>query len=456
MKKGDAIVVSGLGFGDEGKGTIVDALARRLGPADVIRYNGGPQAGHNVVDQDGRWHCFAQLGAGSFNGDSRTILGPKMLVELENLEVEMDALAEKGVTDIADRMTIDPGCLLITPMQKFVGRMREISRGKAPHGSCGQGVGETVNDAYLGNALTVGDIRFERPEGLRKLKHLSELKREEAITLWNATPLDAMRETFRLLINRSNAEELYRIYRRILGVADEFVKEAKQGVYDSAVRGRTLIFEGAQGALLDRQRGFQPYVTKSDTTGRNAIDLLQASNLMHLPFKLGVLRAYGHRHGAGPFMTEDESMRLRFDDRLNRQNLWQGKFRVGWLDLPALRYGIRMNGGVNGLAVTGLDRLNGLEKIRLCASYDDAEGSGVVDFPSDGRPLTEWITRCRPHEWIELPGWKKEISGLRRFGDLPKNAQTFIRFLESAEGLSAPVEIVSVGPRSDQKLFLRP
>ena len=198
----------------------------------------------------------------------------------------------------------------------------------------------------------------------------------------DAPCLEAMTEAYRLLLRRSDADELYRSYRRILGPDDAAIKRTEACLERTIGSRRALIFEGAQGALLDRTRGFLPHVTKSDTTCRNALDLLEALSPRRKPHKLGILRAYGHRHGAGPFVTEDESLRERFDDPLNRRNAWQGAFRVGWLELPALRYGIRLNGGVDGLALTGLDRLDGSETIRLCASYKDARGgSHAVTVP---------------------------------------------------------------------------
>lgn len=458
MKREDAVIVCGLGFGDEGKGTIVDALARRFAPADVVRYNGGPQCGHNVVEPGGRWHCFAQFGAGSFTGGSRTILGPKMLVELENLEAEMDVLGQKGVAHAFDRLSVDPRCLLITPMQKIVGRMREIARGDARHGSCGQGVGETVLDAARGLSLTVADAAF-RGDGLRKLKQIEHDKLEEARAMLDAAPADApylaaLYDAYSLLLKRSDADDLRRRYRQILGPSDAFLADAETSLREVVNRGRTLLFEGAQGALLDFSRGFRPHVTKTDTTCRNALDLLDAAAMTAKPFKLGIMRAYGHRHGAGPFVTEDESTRKRFDDPLNRHNPWQGAFRVGWLDLPALRYGIGLNGGVDGLALTGLDRLSGLKTIRVCASYRDAESRSWTSFDAKTAADADWIRGCRSLDWLELPGWRQDLSGVRRFGDLPKNARAFVRFLETKEALGTPVEIVSVGPTAEQKIFL--
>lgn len=422
-----AFIVCGLGFGDEGKGTVTDALVRRYGASAVVRYNGGPQAGHNVVTPEGVWHCFAQFGAGSFVPGCRTILGPRMLVNLSNMEVEGKVLEEKGLRDIYPRLTIDPGCAVITPMQKIVGQMREIARGKDRYGSCGQGVGETVLDREKGLGITVGDILYPR-RCRKKLAELAVAKLTEAQELIASCDSEELRQAYRHLADRCDVEALTVGLRLQLEGFDpmedashvRFVGAALQ----EALKDRgTVVFEGAQGALLDRTRGTVPHVTKSDTSAKNALDLLAEAGDVRVT-KLGILRAYGHRHGAGPFPTEDESLRGRFDDPLNKTNPWQGAFRIGWLDLASIRDGIAVNNGVDGLALTCLDQLSGMETIRVWTGM-----------------------------WVELPGWKEDLRSIRRFRHLPTNAKRYARYIEST--LGAPLRIVSVGPTAEHKLFLR-
>lgn len=450
MKRGTPIIVCGLGFGDEGKGTIVDALVRRLGPSAVIRYNGGPQASHNVVAPDGAWHCFAQFGAGSLVAGSRSVLSRHMLIDLESMAVEAGVLEKKIRSEAWPLQTVDPDCLLVTPMQKFVGRMREIARGAGARGSCGMGVGETILDDENGLSLRVRHI-LGGAAGRRKLREIAEVKLAEAAELAAAAPSTEIAAIQSRLRDRSDPEALFYSYRFKL---DRLKIEDAVGVLRRDLSANTLIFEGAQGAMLDRRRGFVPHVTKSDTTRQNALDLLKEARFVGWPFTLGILRAYGHRHGVGPFVSEDASVRGRFADRRNPENRWQGPFRLGWLDLPALRCGIRMNGGVDALAVTGLDRLSGLARIRVCSAYVTPDGRRLTNLPDDAAAAerTALVSDCRP-EWTERPGWNEDLAGVRRWRDLPAGAKAFIRFLESSEGLAAPVGIVSVGPTSDHKIF---
>jgi adenylosuccinate synthase len=429
MRKTDApIIVCGLGFGDEGKGSVTDALARRHGSPAVIRYNGGPQAGHNVVTPGGVWHCFAQFGAGSFVPGCATILSPHMLVNLSNMEVEGNLLVQKGLRDIWQRITVDPECAVILPVQKVMGQLREVMRGADRKGSCGQGVGETILDRERGLGITIGDI-LRGKTCVARLEELYTVKRMDAAQVIGPTALRGMpdprtpheREMFEL----GDAEAfLYRLRFAIetLGFAIEDTTATLRRASEAA---GPVIFEGAQGALLDRRRGTVPYITKSDTSARNALTMLSAAGGDMSPHVLGILRAYGHRHGPGPFPTEDESMRDRFDDPRNRTNDWQGAFRVGWLDLDMLRRGVAINGGVDGLALTCLDHLSGMERIRV---------------------------RNRG-EWVELHGWKDDLRGVGRYGALPINTKSFVEYV--ATELGVPVDIVSVGPTADDKLYLR-
>ncbi|MCC6809803.1 MAG: adenylosuccinate synthetase [Deltaproteobacteria bacterium] len=436
------MIVCGLGFGDEGKGAIVDAVVRRSGARAVVRFNGGPQAGHNVVTDDGRWHCFAQLGAGSFAG-AETWLASGMLVELEALTVEAEVFAAKAS---AARVTIDPECTLVTPMHKLVGQLRELS---APRGSCGMGVGEAVQWRERGVFVRAGDVSVA---GLERL-------RTQAFTL--AEPL-ATTEEGRAVVayfrERCDPRALFARYREVLAG----VCIAGVGGAIAAAPG-PVVFEGAQGALLDRTRGFVPHVTPSRTTA----DAANAPG----PFRLGVLRAYGHRHGAGPFPTEDVTLSAPLADIYNVENRWQGAFRLGWLDLVMLRYGLTLS-PVGALAVTGLDRLRGFSELRLCSAYvyegDLAVLEGLVTFeglgpgrarvtaihvPGDldrARALTRILFACRPLEWLVVPGFTEAIGAVRRLSDLPANARRYLDEIERA--LATPVAIVSVGPTGGAKI----
>ncbi len=485
MAHGAAYLVCGLAFGDEGKGSVTDFLVRAHAARAVVRFNGGPQAGHNVVAPDGRWHCFAQFGAGSFVPGTRTLLGPQMLVEPENLAVEADVLRAKGVGDALARLVIDPDCAVVTPMHKMIGQMLEIARGRRAVGSCGMGVGQAILDRERRAGVRVRDILVGRA-GARRLEELAREKLAQAAELVQTHPSEEMRAAHRYFLARCRSVDLLRSYRGILASPGIAVVRAASELRREIARG-AVVFEGAQGALLDGRLGFFPYVTRSRTTAHDAVDLLEAARARtSARVRIGVLRAYGHRHGPGPFVTEDGRLARRFDDPRNCTNRWQGRFRVGRLDLVALRYGLRLNRGVDWLAVTGLDRLTGLPGVRVCASYEYHGDRAELDPYFEWEPLrggkarilgirvpatpappaphpgpagrepdhsrTRVLLRCRPLEWIELPGWRRDVRGARSPADLPAAARGFVEFLESARGLGVPVGLVSVRPDAGGKL----
>jgi adenylosuccinate synthase len=218
--------------------------------------------------------------------------------------------------------------------------------------------------------------------------------------------------------------------------------------------------------LLDRRTGFFPHVTNTDTTFGGATRLLGRP-----PIRIGVIRAYATRHGAGPFVTEEAALTKDLPDSHNQTNDWQGPIRAGWLDLVALRYAIRASGGVDFLAITNLDRLSGLSAVQAAIDYELPRGGGeFLGRNSSGRrrlrlpretttvrqaALTEVLSDCRP-VYREFPGWKEPLAEVRALSQLPRPARRFLDFLESENGLGIPVAVVSVGPTAEQKIVLEP
>lgn len=465
----DAFIVCGLGFGDESKGKVSDAIKRRFGARAVFRYNGGPQSGHNIISPDGVWHCCSQFGAGSLDG-AETVILHYMPVELEMLLAEAETLQAKGIENPFGLLTIDPRCIVITPAHKLVGQLREIMRGDHVFGSCGLGVGEAILDAEKGLSITIGDL-FDSVNGERLLHRVLESKRQEAFDIPGVYQNSYARERMDFFSHRMQTSILYEEYARILECLSSRIDQDAN--YLRQCDSEVIVFEGAQGALLDRVHGFTPYVTKSRATWHNAGDLLADSNRRIR--KIGVLRTYGHRHGAGPFVTEDARLLEAFEDPYNRENRWQGSFRVGEFDLIVMRYGLALNDGVDVLALTHLDRRADRGVIRVCTSYvyhGDAEelddrfvwkrmlGHVVITamLPETSseykRSMTEILFKCKPATWKMFTDWGELSHQINSFEDLPQNAQRFIRWLESPDGLNTSVGIVSYGPRSDQTLFL--
>ncbi|MFI0482135.1 adenylosuccinate synthetase [Actinomadura sp. 9N215] len=350
------VIVVDLGFGDAGKGTVVDHLcsvpAGTGRPvAAVVRFNGGAQAAHNVVTADGRHHTFAQFGSGTFTPGVRTHLSRFMLVDPLALAAEADHLRALGVADALDRLTVDRDALLTTPYHRAANRARESARGAARHGSCGMGIGETVSYSLANpSAPRVGDCLA--PARLRR--RLSELR-------------DWYRDTFPSGEDVPDADACAGAF---TAFADR-VEIVGAGHLRALLSSGDVVFEGAQGVLLDEWHGFHPYTTWSTTTFANAETLLaEAGEPGGSATRLGVLRAYMTRHGPGPFVTEDPALTADLPDPHNAAGRWQGAFRVGHLDAVALRYALDVTGGVDGLAVTHLDVAGARPDLRVCLSYE--------------------------------------------------------------------------------------
>ncbi|WP_433192680.1 adenylosuccinate synthetase [Nocardia sp. CA-107356] len=370
------IIVLDLGFGDAGKGATVDWLcspAAGLGVSAVVRFNGGAQAAHNVI-ADGRHHTFAQFGSGTFSGIP-TLLTRHMLVEPIALASESLRLAALGVPDPLSLLRIDGRALLTTPIHIAANRAREDARGSSRHGSCGRGIGETARYALEYDAPTVSDCL--RPNIL-----FTKLRAMAAHYGPLIAPSAHRYEPIRDLV------EMYREFAAAIRIVDgaELARLAHRG---------RLIFEGAQGVLLDEWRGFHPHTTWSTVEPRNARALL--AEIDAPAYTLGVTRTYLTRHGAGPFPTEDHTITIPEPHNTTRH--YQGPFRRGHLDPILLRYAIEVCGGIDGLAVTHLDTPG-----TGCAATGYATPTGIVDHLEAGtwqdldhqRHLTALLTTADP------------------------------------------------------------
>ncbi|MFD0686746.1 adenylosuccinate synthetase [Actinomadura fibrosa] len=356
------VIVVDLGFGDAGKGTVVDRLCEAAGVAAVVRFNGGAQAAHNVVARDGRAHTFAQFGSGTFTPGVRTHLSRFMLVDPLALAAEAGHLRALGVPDALDRLTVDRDALLTTPYHRAANRAREAARGAARHGSCGMGIGETASYALAhDDAPRAGDCLS--PARLRRrLAALRDWYLAAFPSGGDVPDVDACADAFLAFAERV----------RIVG----------GGHLHRLLREGDVVFEGAQGVLLDEWHGFHPYTTWSTTTFANAETLLAEAG--ETATRLGVLRTYATRHGPGPFVTEDARLTATLPEAHNGTGPWQGAFRVGHLDAVALRYALELTGGVDGLAVTHLDVAGARPDLRVCRAY--AIGERRVERLEPGPP----------------------------------------------------------------------
>jgi adenylosuccinate synthase len=375
-----ATAVIGLGWGDESKGSIVDALSRKYNTKLVVRFSGGAQAAHHVVTTDGRTHCFSQFGSGTLAG-AYTHLSRFMMIDPIALANEAEHLGEIGIPSSFNTLTVDPDAPIITPYHVVMNQLRELSRGDKRHGSCGRGIGELASDLARGELnvltawhlwlhassspalITVGRIRDRLVEEARSLP-LERKDHEQLFTKLELHPSDWLGQVYSRTYAVQIAQTCDVLSRRI----------------DS------VIFEGSQGVLLDEKHGFQPHTTWSNVTFDNVMTLLQEVGEKNV-HRIGVLRTFMTRHGAGPFPTEHVEFRNQLMDDHNTVSAWQGSMRAGYLDLVLAKYAITAVGGIDHLALTHMDKLvnpyTSPEKWPVATSYthcNDLEITSVINY----------------------------------------------------------------------------
>ena len=376
-----AYIVSGMAYGDEGKGLTVDYLTRRYRAGLVVRYNGGPQAAHNVIAPDGTHHTFSQFGAGTLAG-AGTHLSRFMLIDPLALRRESEVLEAKIDHGPMEGLSIDPGCVIVTPYHQYANQARETMRGDARHGSVGLGVGEARGDSLEGLSLTVVDVLAGRAE--ERLEEIRARKIAEGV----GNPC----------ADESDSEWLAILYAKILrGVRITTLAERLNGLAEDSVG--ALVFEGAQGVLLDETHGVAPHNTWSDCTFHNADTLLSEIGWPEeRRTRIGVFRSYFTRHGAGPFATEDA--RIALPDH-NRDHPWAGKFRQGHFDTRMAQL------------ACGVARPDEL----MVTHMDYAARLGVADLPeileSEGRQGGVGIP-------VTLTSWGPTAADIREAKDKPR------------------------------------
>lgn len=454
-----AFVVQGFGFGDEGKGTITHWLTAKHRAHTVVR-TGGPQAFHRVVTARGKEHIFSQFGSGTLAGAS-THLSRNMVIDPDAILREGEALRyEHGIRNVLDFMTIHAEALVITPFQAITNRLREMVRGEKRHGTVGIGVGETVDDALVfgetairARDLNQPDLRHKLEEiQRRKLVNLSEVI-ERAGKLPGTLGEDAAREIEQLINPETVTWALERFTlaaSKVQIVGDDYLAERILG------RDGTVVFEGSQGVLLDPWCGFHPHITKVRTIPETAHQLIRESGYDGEVQTFGIIRAYHTRHGAGPFVSHSPDLDKTLPDAANRDHRWQGNFRVGPLDLVALRYAINACGGpqaLTGLALTCLDRILPLGEWPICESYDCAEVNGHSGLFRDGEIVVghgEDDNRLAHQERLtEALAHVRPVVTTKPIGD--QNHFTALCRETLAEQVGVPVAVVSLGPTEADK-----
>jgi adenylosuccinate synthase len=421
-----AVLIVGAQWGDEGKGKIVDIYTEF---ADmVVRYAGGPNAGHTLVVGDDKL-VVRLLPSGILRQQTRCVLGQGMVIDPEVLLAEIDELKRRGHEGLEQRLSVSDRAHLILPYHIAIDGLREARAGAL--GTTKKGIGPAYEDKVRRTGVRCGE--------LRDLKKLAE-RVQIALDHWSPV-LRALGGEVPTV--ESIVEPLAPLAKRIVPMLAH-----TSAVVDRAIKdGARVMFEGAQGTLLDIDHGTYPFVTSSSAVAGGAA-IGTGIGPSRIRTVIGITKAYATRVGAGPFPTELDDSDGRHLREVGAEfgSVTGRPRRTGWLDLPALRYAARVN-GLDGLALTKLDVLTGLERIQVCVAYDTPEGR-VEDFPID---LLDEPQKVKP-VFEELEGWKEKLEAVRVLDELPKAARSYVRFLE--DGAGVPLYLVSVGPRRKETIVL--
>ena len=424
------IVVVGGQWGDEGKGRVVDLVARKAHV--VARYSGGSNAGHTVVNQLGEFRLHL-VPAGIFYSDKVCVIGNGAVIDPAVLLEEIQTLEERGVS--VEKLHISNRCHIVMPYHPIIDRLDEELRGKAAIGTTGRGIGPCFVDKVGRSGIRMGDLID--PEAFReRLSFILPYKNAVLQKLYGHEPL--------------SFDKVYAEYSELAAKIAPFVADTGELVQAALDRGETVLMEGAQGALLDLDSGTYEFVTSaapSSLAGGASIGLgVGPTNISKV---VGVYKAYQTRVGNGPMPTEllDE-MGETLRERGWEYGATTGRpRRCGWFDAVAARYSARLN-GLTAVALTRLDVLDGFPSIEVSTAYR-LDGELTTLFPAASHTLE----RCRP-VYEELAGWQEETSGVRRFEDLPPAAKAYVQRMQ--ELIGCRIDLVSVGPERDQAIVINP
>jgi len=425
---GRFVIVIGTQWGDEGKGKIVDLLTGQA--SAVARFQGGHNAGHTLVI-NGQKHVLSLIPSGILREDTRCYIGNGVVVSLEALLKESQMLIERGVP-VFDRLRISPSCPLVLPSHVALDKAREQARGANAIGTTGRGIGPAYEDKVARHALRIADL-FNPSRFATQLGDVLDFHNFVLTRYFEQPPLDAAGMCDALLAQGEKIKPL------VVDVTGELAELRLQGA--------NVLFEGAQGAMLDIDHGTYPFVTSSNTTAGGAATGTGLGP-RYFDHVLGIVKAYATRVGAGPFPTE------LFDatgEHLSRVGHEFGSVtgrarRCGWFDAVALRRSV-IHSSVTGLCVTKLDVLDGLAAIRICTGYRvqgklQTQPPLLVEGYSDIEPVYE-----------EMPGWKESTIGLTQYAQLPQNARRYLERLQEVAGV--PIDIISTGADREQTIVLK-
>lgn len=424
---GKNVVILGTQWGDEGKGKIVDLLTEKA--SLVTRFQGGHNAGHTLVI-GGEKTALHLIPSGILRKDVSCLIGNGVVLAPDALLVELEKLEKQGI-DVRSRLKISPGCPLILPYHIALDQARELARGEKKLGTTGRGIGPAYEDKVARRGLRFGDLaNMERfAERLEVVLEYHNFRLEH---YFKVAPVD-FDET--LALASQWAEQLLPMSANVT----EMLVAARN-------EGKNVLFEGAQGTLLDIDHGTYPFVTSSNTTA-GAASTGSGLGPLSLDYVMGITKAYTTRVGSGPFPTElfcDIGEHLAIKGKEVGTTTGR-KRRTGWFDAVALRHAVIVN-SISGLCITKLDVLDEIETLKICVGYKDKNGNDT-GVPSD----CEDFSQVEPI-YEEMPGWQSNTFGLKSWDDLPEKAQAYVKRLEELVG--APVDIVSTGPDRVETIIL--
>ena len=425
---GRNVVVLGTQWGDEGKGKIVDLLTDQA--AAVARFQGGHNAGHTLVI-NGEKTVLHLIPSGILRENVTCLIGNGVVLSPEALLKEIRGLEEANVP-VRERLRLSPACPLILPYHVALDQAREKARGNSKIGTTGRGIGPAYEDKVARRGLRLGDL-MDTERFAAKLKEVMEYHNFQLEHFYKAETVDydaVLKEALEM------GEQLR-----------PMVADVTEMLHDLRKAGESIMFEGAQGSLLDIDHGTYPYVTSSNTTA-GGTSTGSGFGPLYLDYILGITKAYTTRVGGGPFPTElDCEVGTRLAERGHEFGSTTGRARrCGWFDAVALKHAIQVN-SISGICLTKLDVLDGLETIKICTGYKDAAGNMVSTLT--GSEDYEAVTPV----YEEMKGWDGSTVGAQSIDELPQEARDYIARLEVL--IEAPIDIVSTGPDRVETIVLR-
>ncbi len=424
---GKNVVVIGTQWGDEGKGKLVDLLT--IQAEAVVRFQGGHNAGHTLVI-NGETTILHLIPSGILREGVQCMIGNGVVLSMEALMTEIETLEKAGIS-VRNRLKISEACALILPIHIAVDKAREIARGSKAIGTTGRGIGPAYEDKVARRGLRAGDL-LNTEEFAERLKELVDYHNFMLTHYYKADALEY--------------QQILESSLKLSEIIKPMLTDVGEELYDYQRAGKNILFEGAQGALLDIDHGTYPYVTSSSTTAGGAATG-SGVGPMDLDYILGITKAYSTRVGNGPFPTELED---EYGDHLGVKGHEFGattgrKRRTGWFDAVSMKKSVQMN-SLTGICLTKLDVLDGLDKIGICTAYI------INGIKTDIAPLG--ADRYKECEAVieEMPGWTEKTAGITDINKLPKNAKAYIDRIEKLLGVK--IVILSTGPDRDETIIL--